>query len=216
MVTRHAPFGIFVDVGDPRLPGVVLLPEFADETQHGMPAFPAIASQLTCVLLGLSRMQPDGRLQPRLTLRPSRLRAAACAGRVEALPPEHRFAFLRKLMADGDVALTEAAAWRARLLPEQDRLPLLLEALAHPSIEVKIRAVYQVGDLPTRDRSIFLQEVLRQDNPAVAEAAVWQAGTLPLPARTAFLDLASRHSLPNVADRARWYVRFREKESPVV
>ena len=212
-MTRHAPFGIFVDLGEPRSPG---LAEFPDEYPQGMADFPAIGSQLTCVVVGFRRLQPDGRMQAQVSLRPSRLRAAACVGRVEALPPEHRFAFLRELMADGDAALTEAAAWRARLLPEQDRLPLLLEALAHPSIEVKIRAVDLVGDLPTRDRSLFLQEVLSQDNPAVAEAAVWQAGTLPLPARTAFLDLASRHSLPNVADRAWWYVRFREKESPVV
>src|SRR5437868_2921801 len=112
-VTRHAPFGIFVDIGNPHSPG---LAEFPDEYPRGMAAFPAIGSQLTCVVVGFRRMQPDGRMQAQVSLRPSRLRAAACVGRVEALPPEHRFAFLRELTADGDAAVTEAAAWRARLL----------------------------------------------------------------------------------------------------
>jgi len=48
----------------------------------------------------------------KLSLRTSRLRAAAFVGRLEALTPERRFAFLRDVMANGYANVTEAAAWR--------------------------------------------------------------------------------------------------------
>lgn len=209
-VLRHAPFGIFVDIGDARSPG---LAEFFDQDRRDdMVELPAVGSLVSCILLGFSRLQPDGRIQARFSLRQSRIRAAAVASRVEQVPPEHRFAFLYQLMADGNTDLTEAAAWRAWLLPEQDRLPLLLEALAHPDLEVQIRTVSQVGELTARERSVFLQHVLSHDVPAIAEAAVWQAGSLSQPARATFLELALAHSQPNVVSRAQWYIQCREPQ----
>jgi ribosomal protein S1 len=51
VVVAHRPFGILVDIGNPRFLSVVLLPSFEDDPQSMNPTLPAIGSMVKTVSL---------------------------------------------------------------------------------------------------------------------------------------------------------------------
>ena len=73
VVVAHRPFGIFVDIGNPRFLAVVLLPSLSDEPPSMNSPLPPVGSIVRAVLLGFSGI--DHR-QPRLSMRPSVLEKA--------------------------------------------------------------------------------------------------------------------------------------------
>lgn len=203
VVIEHRLFGTFVDLGDSRWPGLVHLLSLSDDPSSSKPSRPPVGSRLTCVLLGFSGQQP------RLSLRPSHLRAAAQVGLIEALPPQDRPMFLHWAVRAPDPYIAEAAAWRVRLLPASERAGLLRAALSHPSDQVHYTALGQVADLPEVARWAFLRDVLGHEGASVARMAVFHLRKLPKSgARARFLEWASRHPAGEVALEANWQLQY--------
>lgn len=71
VVTEHARFGFFVDVGTEE-PGVVLLPRICDGPPDSDPEMPEVGAEVRMVFLGYG----GSRRQPRLSTRPSDVAAA--------------------------------------------------------------------------------------------------------------------------------------------
>lgn len=68
-VTRHAPFGVFVDLGDPDCYGLVERPEFLDAGRMTEDQYPPVGSAVR--VLVLAHTDRDHRVW--LTMRPSLL-----------------------------------------------------------------------------------------------------------------------------------------------
>lgn len=64
-VTRHEPYGFFVDIGE-GLDGLVVVTMVSDDPEKQNPAFPPVGSEVSALLLGYS----GPRRQPRLSIRP--------------------------------------------------------------------------------------------------------------------------------------------------
>jgi ribosomal protein S1 len=69
IVTQHCPFGIFVDLGDPVVKGLVEIPEFLDEGRMTPEQFPPVGAAVEAVVIG----HMDGNRQVWLCMRPSEL-----------------------------------------------------------------------------------------------------------------------------------------------
>ncbi|MDQ1536569.1 MAG: binding domain [Actinomycetota bacterium] len=72
VVTRHEPYGFFLDFGDEQ-EGVVVITMIGDDPSQSNPEFPSVGALVDAVLLGYTELGG----QPRLSIRPSDLRAAA-------------------------------------------------------------------------------------------------------------------------------------------
>lgn len=70
VVTRHEPYGFYLDFGDER-EGVVVITMINDDPSQSNPEFPPIGSRVDAVLIGYTELGG----QPRLSIRPSDLRA---------------------------------------------------------------------------------------------------------------------------------------------
>jgi predicted RNA-binding protein with RPS1 domain len=69
-VTRHEPYGFWLDFGEPE-EGVVVITMIDDDPAVASPAFPPIGSEVEAVLLGYT----DIGNEPRLSMRPSDMQA---------------------------------------------------------------------------------------------------------------------------------------------
>ncbi len=70
VVTRHCPFGFFVDLGVPVALGLVQITDFADEGQVTPERFPRIGAPVEAVVLGHTE---ESRKQVWLSMKPSQL-----------------------------------------------------------------------------------------------------------------------------------------------
>jgi ribosomal protein S1 len=51
-VLRHAPYGIFLDIGEMGVKGLVRIPDFLDEGSMSEEMYPEVGSQVTGVVIG--------------------------------------------------------------------------------------------------------------------------------------------------------------------
>jgi ribosomal protein S1 len=72
-VEHHAPFGIFVDLGDDRVRGMVQITDFVDNGDMTPEMYPDIGSPIGAVVLGYTE---DDRNQIWLSVKPSVLQKA--------------------------------------------------------------------------------------------------------------------------------------------
>jgi ribosomal protein S1 len=72
-VTRHCPFGIFVDLGDPVAVGLVEIPSFPDAGRMTAEQYPPVGAEITAVVIGHTE---ERRKQIWLSMRPSDLERA--------------------------------------------------------------------------------------------------------------------------------------------
>jgi ribosomal protein S1 len=70
VVTRHYPFGIFVDLGDPVAVGLVEIVNFLDDGRMTTGQYPPVGTTVTAVVIGHTTEQ---RKQVWLSVRPSDL-----------------------------------------------------------------------------------------------------------------------------------------------
>ncbi|MBV8893441.1 MAG: hypothetical protein JO352_35800 [Chloroflexi bacterium] len=198
VVVAHRPFGVLVDIGNPRFPGAALLPELDDCLPGTIPEFPDIGSHVTGALTGFSGTQA------RLTLRPSRVRAAIRVSRIESLPKSERFGLLRNALHDRDGSVSQAAAWHAWILSGRERYAFLREAVDDDNPNVAIAAVPQARDLRAPERWALLEEALEHEDSSVAQAALREAEQLTdIVYKRRFLDHAQGHASPDIRNRAR-------------
>jgi ribosomal protein S1 len=72
-VEYHAPFGIFVDIGDDRVQGMVQITDFVDSGEMTSEMYPKIDAKIRAVVVGYTE---DDRHQVWLSLKPSVLQKA--------------------------------------------------------------------------------------------------------------------------------------------
>jgi ribosomal protein S1 len=70
VVVQHCPFGIFVDLGDPDVKGLVQITDFLDEGRMTSEQYPPIGAVIDAVVLGHT---DERRKQVWLGMRPSQL-----------------------------------------------------------------------------------------------------------------------------------------------
>ena len=70
-VTRHCPFGIFVDLGDPVATGLVEIVNFLDAGRMTAKQYPAVGSTIEAVVIG---HMTERQKQISLSMRPSDLK----------------------------------------------------------------------------------------------------------------------------------------------
>jgi ribosomal protein S1 len=51
-VVRHVPYGVFLDIGEPEIKGLVRIPDFLDDGAMSEEMYPEIGSQVTGVVIG--------------------------------------------------------------------------------------------------------------------------------------------------------------------
>lgn len=73
IVTAHAPFGIFVDIGDSIATGLVQITDFLDEGRMTPEQYPPIGSEIEAITLGFT---DDRRKQVWMSMKPSQLQDA--------------------------------------------------------------------------------------------------------------------------------------------
>ena len=73
IVKHHAPFGVFLDLGDPDTDGLVRIPDFKDEGRMTPEEYPPLGSQVEAYIYGV---QGVGYPQVIMSLRPSLVRGA--------------------------------------------------------------------------------------------------------------------------------------------
>lgn len=72
VVTRHEPYGFYIDFGGTQQ-GVVVITLIDDDPTHPNPPFPPVGSTIEAVLLGYTKIGQ----QPRLSVRPKDIRAVS-------------------------------------------------------------------------------------------------------------------------------------------
>ncbi len=80
-VERHFPFGIFVDIGDENIKGIVQIPDFVDTGDMTPEMYPDIDSPIGAVVIGYTE---DDRNQIWLSVKPSVLQRALVKLKVPA------------------------------------------------------------------------------------------------------------------------------------
>ena len=70
VVEHHAPFGVFIDLGDPVVKGLVQVTDFLDEGVMWEEMYPPIGEEIEAVVLGYTE---DARNQIWLGVKPSQL-----------------------------------------------------------------------------------------------------------------------------------------------
>jgi ribosomal protein S1 len=70
VVTRHCPFGIFIDLDDPVALGLVQVTDFLDEGRMTPEQYPPVGTSVEAVVLGHT---DERRKQVWLSMKPSRL-----------------------------------------------------------------------------------------------------------------------------------------------
>ena len=70
-VTEHQPFGIFVDIDDPNVTGLVQITDFLDEGTMTPERYPAIGTSIDAIVLG-HKERPSNQIW--LGVKPSQLR----------------------------------------------------------------------------------------------------------------------------------------------
>jgi ribosomal protein S1 len=78
-VEFHAPFGMFVDIGDEEVKGIVQIPEFLDDGVMTPEMYPEIGSPIGAVVVGYTE---DDRNQIWLSVKPSVLQKSLVTLRV--------------------------------------------------------------------------------------------------------------------------------------
>ncbi len=200
-VAKHAPFGVFVDLGSARFLGVVLLsnlPTGPPETRNLV--WPALRTSVRCVVLGFGNLD---RRQPRLSMRPAHLQAAEHVAQVAGLAPVDREAFLHHALDDSP-EVAAAAIWRVHLLPLETREGFLRELVQYSDAQLAARAVRQIKDLPPNQRADLFRLAVQHPAPEVARSALWEVDCLSVQEHKAFLQQATHHSDRDVAARAIW------------
>jgi ribosomal protein S1 len=81
-VEYHAPFGIFVDVGDDTVRGIVQITDFVDSGDMNPEMYPDIGSPIGAVVIGYTE---DERNQVWLSVKPSVLQKALVHLKVPAI-----------------------------------------------------------------------------------------------------------------------------------
>jgi hypothetical protein len=205
IVVQHAPFGMFVDLGNPRFPALAELPgmESLPGPQPGAKeiVWPAVGSHIKAIVV--MPFYPE-KHQLHLLVRPTALRAAAALQLVADLPAEEREGVLLQALSSQEPDLPSAAAWRVRYLPLYERGTFLRQALTHWDTNVAASAVWRVGDLPREERATFLRLVVQHEDQGVATLAVWMAKHLSMPERRLFLQEAAQHPFSEVNAQARF------------
>jgi hypothetical protein len=205
IVVHHAPFGMFVDLGNPHFPALAELPgmESLPGSQPGTKEiiWPAVGSHIKAVVV--MPFSPE-KHQLRLLVRPTALRAAAVLQQVTNLPPEERAEMLYHALSSQEPDVPLAAVWRVRYLPLPERKMFLQQALAHGDSNVAASAVWRVVDLPEGERAAFLWHVVQHEDQGVATLAVWMAKHLSMRERRIFLQQAVQHPFREVRERARF------------
>jgi ribosomal protein S1 len=51
-VLRHEPYGVFLDIGEAEIKGLIRIPDFLDDGAMGEEMYPEIGSQVTAVVIG--------------------------------------------------------------------------------------------------------------------------------------------------------------------
>lgn len=204
-VVQHAPFGMFVDLGNPRFLALAELHEMeaGPSGQPGTKAvvWHAVGNHIKAVVIRPFYLEKH---QLHLLLRPTALQAAADLQQVTTLPPEERMEMLLHALTSREPDVPQAAVWRVRYLPLEERKTFLQQALAHWNSNVAASAVWRVEDLPKEERVSFLQLAMQQKDQGIAERAVWVAKHLSMPERRLFLQEAAQHPFPEVKARARF------------
>jgi len=197
IVVKHAPFGVFVDIGNP------LFPALAEWFHNDLRTVsrPAIGYLLRAVVIDLSNAE---RRQMRLWVHPSALRAADALQQTGVLPPEEREAFLLQALSSQEPDIPSAVVWSVRYLPLHERGTFLRQALTHWDTAVAAQAAGRVLDLPKEERATFLRLVVQHEDQGVAALAVWMAKHLSMPERRLFLQEAVQHPFPEVNAQARF------------
>lgn len=215
-VVHHAPFGMFVDLGNPRFLALAELHEM--ETRPGLQTgareivWHAVGSHIKAVVIRPFYLEKQ---QLHLLLRPTALQAAVDLQKVATLPLEERTEMFLHALISREPDVPQAAVWRVRYLPLEERKIFLQRALAHQNNNVAASAVWRVADLPNEDRAPFLQLAIQHKDQRVAERAVWMAKHLSMPERRLFLREAEQHPFPEVKARARFELGHVLPEKPL-
>ncbi len=75
-VEFHLPFGVFVDIGDEEVRGLIQITDFLDDGIMSMQKFPLLGSEIHCCIIGYTE---DSRNQIWLSVKPSILNTTRCS-----------------------------------------------------------------------------------------------------------------------------------------